>query len=420
MRVIFLTFHLPHPEEPGATRPWEELQLMRELGWQVIVVTCSANYLTGAIEHRVRFLWRHDVEGDVTIIRTWAPTCFRSSLRRRLLCYTSYLLIAFLAGCLVRRVDAIFAGTDPPFATLSAALLALRHRARLVLDERDVHPDAALAAGYKLPRFLATGLSLWGCWIRRHAAAVITVSPGLKRLLLGRGARSDRIFVIPNYFPPTDMNTFPIHAPTSDRKFIALYAGTMGPSYDLATCLEAAAILQQHGYDAIHFVLIGAGDRHSRYVAECSARGIRNIEFRGGVPRQEVLSALSTANVGIVALGSHPYWRYALSSKVFDYMANGLPVVFAGDGDIAALIRDSEGGVVVPPHDAQGMADALVWLSQNPEVCRAMGRQARHYIEQKFTRESTRSIISVAVSGCGEKPIEEYNKAVDHETQRNG
>ena len=73
--------------------------------------------------------------------------------------YLSFSVIAPLATLTTQNVDVVFTATDPPFSTLGAYLSTRWHRARLVIDERDVYPDAPLAVGVAPPGMLVRGLS---------------------------------------------------------------------------------------------------------------------------------------------------------------------------------------------------------------------------------------------------------------------
>lgn len=400
MHILYLTFHLPNPREPGASRPWEELQLMRELGHRVTVITASAHYLTGDVARPPRWLWRSDLEDGIRIIRTWSPQKYRTSSLRRLLCYLSYSVLATVVGAAVNGVEAIFAGTDPPFVTPGAYILSRLHQSRLILDERDVFPETVLALGMRPPSVLVSALSVWNRWLRLHASSVITVSPGLVKLLAGRGAPVDRTFLIPNYFPPQHANGAHSSVCETENRgwFVVLYVGGLGQGTRVDVCLDAAEILQQRGYDRVRFVFQGAGERRDEYVDTCARRGLLNVEFRAAVPRAALDGVFAAATVGFHALPAHPYWRNALSSKVFEYMARGKPVLFAGEGDIAEMLRASGGGVSVPPEDAAAVADAIAWLFDHPDNVSEMGRAARKYVEQCFSRDQIRRRLSDAIS----------------------
>jgi glycosyltransferase involved in cell wall biosynthesis len=227
------------------------------------------------------------------------------------------------------------------------------------------------------------------------------VSPGLYKLLLRNGASAGSTFVIPNYFGEADLeersasaNPDQDHSKTGD--FIVVYAGSLGQAANVSTCLDAADILMRRGYTALRFVFMGAGERRQEYMTSCRDRGLDNVEFPGVVPRSYMQAVFAKAHVAVHAFPQHPYWRCALSSKVFEYMHAGIPIVFSGEGDIASVIKESGGGIVVPPEDPNALAEALVHLMETPGQRALMGNRAAEYVRTCFSRDSIRETFAEA------------------------
>jgi glycosyltransferase involved in cell wall biosynthesis len=65
-------------------------------------------------------------------------------------------------------------------------------------------------------------------------------------------------------------------------------------------------------------------------------------------------------------------------NRLYEYMAAGLPVLApAYDEGIAPVISAERCGVLADFEDPASIADAIVRLQANPEMCRDMGRRAR-------------------------------------------
>ncbi|HYB21459.1 MAG TPA: glycosyltransferase, partial [Thermodesulfobacteriota bacterium] len=60
------------------------------------------------------------------------------------------------------------------------------------------------------------------------------------------------------------------------------------------------------------------------------------------------------------------------------------------------VVGDNGAGILVPPRDAQALAQAIRRLLQDPELRRQMGRAARHRILEFFTWENAaRQMVDV-------------------------
>ncbi|HEY1427961.1 MAG TPA: glycosyltransferase family 4 protein, partial [Candidatus Tumulicola sp.] len=99
------------------------------------------------------------------------------------------------------RFDTVVVSSPPITMTLPALLGAWRHRARLVVDVRDVFPDMGVRLGvWKADGPIVRALGAVVGAIYRHAALVVAVTPSARRSILEHGVPSDRVLLAPNGF----------------------------------------------------------------------------------------------------------------------------------------------------------------------------------------------------------------------------
>jgi glycosyltransferase involved in cell wall biosynthesis len=68
---------------------------------------------------------------------------------------------------------------------------------------------------------------------------------------------------------------------------------------------------------------------------------------------------------------------------VIEAMAHGVPIIASAVGGIPDII-DSQSGILIPPGDADALADAMLLLSRDPERRKQMGAAARERYEKLF------------------------------------
>lgn len=88
--------------------------------------------------------------------------------------------------------------------------------------------------------------------------------------------------------------------------------------------------------------------------------------------------------------------------SVLEAMANECAVVASDTGGIPDMIVDGETGILVPPKDADALAQRLMTLLADTDLCRKLGENARRKIETEFSMEqSIACLLSIydAVSG---------------------
>ena len=124
-------------------------------------------------------------------------------------------------------------------------------------------------------------------------------------------------------------------------------------------------------------------------VERCSAEQLTNVVFHDPLPKTELNALMTDVDVGLMILANVPAFYFGTSpNKFFDYIAQGLPVLNNYPGWLAEMLDSAEIGIVVPPDSPVHFADALEYLADNPELRAEMGRRARKFAEENFSRET--------------------------------
>lgn len=148
------------------------------------------------------------------------------------------------------------------------------------------------------------------------------------------------------------------------------------PDYRVDNTLEAFALLRAP-YPEATLTIAGSGSDEPRLRRLAASLGASGIRFKGRVEPAEMPCLHDEADI------------FANSSVVdnqpvslLEAFASGLPVVSTATGDIGAMVRDGETGLIVPPGDPAAMAKAVTSLLDDPERARLIARQARQEVER--------------------------------------
>ena len=263
--VLFFTYHLPLENEPGAFRPWMEARLLKRAGYEVTVITSGVQYMTGEDIRPYKAWCTEEITEGIRILRTWAPKYHRGSLFRRISNYFSYAILGGLAAILkVPKVDRIFAGTDPIFIMPIVYLISLIKHAPMILDERDLYPETAIALGIMKPGAFSKFLFKLQQFFRKQAAGILAATPGIKKQLIDYGISPQKIFllynadVFLNNSLPSWENSLSLRK-LMNREILVGYVGGLGKANDVLTLLKAAKKLKD--FDYIGFIIIGNGKK---------------------------------------------------------------------------------------------------------------------------------------------------------------
>ncbi len=82
-----------------------------------------------------------------------------------------------------------------------------------------------------------------------------------------------------------------------------------------------------------------------------------------------------------------PSRQEGLGLSVMEAQAAGLPVVASKVGGLPSLIEDGRTGLLVPPENANLLAEAILLLLRNRPKAKEMGERARSFIQKEFSAE---------------------------------
>ena len=124
------------------------------------------------------------------------------------------------------------------------------------------------------------------------------------------------------------------------------YAGAYGAANALGTLIQAARNLEG---DRVGFVLVGQGPEKESL--QTLASGLRNVLFLPPLAHSCIPQFLAEMDVLYIGLRNRPLFRFGVSpNKLFDYMAAGRPVVFAGR-PMNDIVAEAGAGLSVAPGD---------------------------------------------------------------------
>lgn len=282
---------------------------------------------------------------------------------------------------------------QPPDIYFPIAWWLRRAGAAVVVDQRDLMPEL-FAARYGERPAVRRVLHWLERRTQRAADLAIGVNHHLETRLAAAGARA--VAVVRNG-PLVDRVTAarPDPALRAGVDHLCCWAGVMGRQDRVDLVLEAVRHLV-HVRDRrdTRFVLLGDGECLTELRARTRALDLDEwVRFPGWLPEADLFTHLATADVGLDA----SLQAEVSPVKVMEYMAFGMPVVAFDLPETTALVRGA--GVVVPPGDVVGLADALSVLLDDPGRARALGREGARRVAEELGWERQAQRYLAAIEG---------------------
>jgi len=131
---------------------------------------------------------------------------------------------------------------------------------------------------------------------------------------------------------------------------------------------------------AARLLVVGAYEHDDKapFVRYARYHRIRHVKFIGYIPASELARYYRTADVFCApSIGFESFGIVLLEA-----MAAGVPVVASDIAGYRSVLTSGTEGLLVPPKDPEAMADAIVYLLNNPNLRRAMGQRGQHTARQ--------------------------------------
>jgi glycosyltransferase involved in cell wall biosynthesis len=199
-----------------------------------------------------------------------------------------------------------------------------------------------------------------------------------KIYLVSRGVEAERVRLI--HGAGVDLEDYQFRIAPGGRPVVVLPARLLRAK-GVGEFVAAARLLRMRKTLA-RFVLAGNPDPENTdsvsqaEIAEWVKEGV--VEHMGWVNDMPSLLAESS----IVCLPS--YYGEGIPKALIEAAACGRPIVTTNMPGCREAVIDGESGLLVPPRDAEAVAEAIEALIENPRRCEEMGRKGRKFAEGKF------------------------------------
>jgi glycosyltransferase involved in cell wall biosynthesis len=298
---------------------------------------------------------------------------------------------ALKAASLTRKhvYDVVEVHNPPDFLVVSALIPMLRG-AKSILDVHDLTPDMYMMRFENRPGgLLDRALRMVELAAARASDAVLTVHEPYRQELAAHGVPLDKISVVMNSL---DEGLLPesLDPPPESDVFRIVYHGTVTPHYGVDLLVEAVA-LARADIPNLRLEIYGAGDAHADVQARVKRHGLDDVVriVPRFIPQEEVLRHVIGASVGVVPNRPTRLNRFALSTKLLEYAALGIPIVSA---DLPTIREHFSAEEVwfFEPGSAEAAAKALVAVAADPAAAHERAEAARRRYEAYRWERSAR------------------------------
>lgn len=294
-----------------------------------------------------------------------------------------------LWGALLRRALSVKADLyhihDPELLAIAPLLHLLTGRP-VIYDAHEANPDFV---AMKLSRFSALshgarqGMALLEPGLARSCSAIVAADERIVELFTGL----DKPYTVLYNYPTRDFVDRADLSPVSERPPLVIHVGTHTVERGALLMIEAFAHVHA-GCPEARLLMVGPFHPPGLVTVlreRAAGAGLEKaITFVGRIPFAAVGDYLREAAVGWIPLQATTKYEKNIPTKLFEYMAYGIPVVSSDLASVRPFLHSSEAGLLADPASPAAHGAALLALLRNAEQAAAMGRAGRRLVEARY------------------------------------
>lgn len=392
MKILFLMLHLP--DENGGGGMYIDLaEGLQESGHHVTIMAPDNNFKSSfrRVERGidvVRIKCRKTL-GEPNLIKKGIGLALMPRYYRK--AYNRYLKD--------EKFDWIFMPTPPITLIDFVQYVKKLTNAKFYLILRDIHPQSAHSIGLIKYKFMYDYLAkrakrgyeladYIGCMSQGNIDFVYKNYPDLDK---AKGV------ILYNWLKKETNQGSDFDAVREkyklNNKIIVLFGGTIGLGQRIENIAFLATEFKKR--DDVRFLIIGKGVEKERLISIAKDNKLDNIIFLDFMPKEDYLSFMSNADIGLISINEN-YSVPTCPSKAVAYMSLGIPIfaMINPNNDYCNFIEDSGAGIAVVGNDRKEVVKQFERLLDSVELRSQMSASGQNFYNNNLTVEKAINTIN--------------------------
>lgn len=356
-------------------------------GYQVEVLTRNPSYPFGKVfDGYKNKIYQKTFFEEILVHRVFVFQGYESNKFIKIINYLSFVFFAsFVALFIGRRFDKIFVyQTGPLTVALPGNLIKILYKKHLTIWTQDLWPDTVYAYGFKKTILLEKFLRHLVSFVYNNSDAIAVSCEGFSKKLETYLKLPKTILWVPNWPIITSKPTAREKLP---GEFNFTFAGNIGKVQNLENVILAFSAIASKFPNA-WLNLIGDGSSVMELKKMVQSHGIKNINFVGRRPLEEMPNYFQGSDVLLLSLVDYPIYEIMIPSKFQTYLNYQKPIFAIMKGEVPKMASDYSIGLSAHPDSIEDINKTFTkFLEYDQAVLLEMGRNSKILLESNFTRE---------------------------------
>lgn len=384
MNIWIFNHHALTPDMSGGTRHYDFAKELIKRGHSVTIIASSFHYskYQETKEYGNKEYLIEKIDGiDFIWIKT--PAYFGNGISRvkNMISYT-YKVLKYIPKLDLLKPDVIVGSSVHLFTVWAAYKLSCRYKTPFIMEVRDLWPQTLIDMGISKWHPFIVLLSWLEKYLYNKADKIISNLPYAYDYI-GQFVKKEKFEWISN---GVNLSNIKYTSKEKSEKFVISYTGAIGVANNLQILLDVAKELKEK--KDIFFRIVGEGAEKEKLKAFVKENNLLNVSIENSVPKNEVTNILQNSDVLFLSLKDSPLYKFGISlNKLFDYMASGRVIVFAGNSKNNP-IKDANAGYSIAPDNVEVLEKTILEIyNLSQEKRDTIGQKIRKYAEYNYSIE---------------------------------
>ncbi|MRH99167.1 glycosyltransferase [Kriegella sp. EG-1] len=382
MNILYIHQYFHTPYQAGSTRSYWIAQELIKKGHNVTMLTMNKK-----IDSKLE---RVEIDGIDVIYLNVQYDSGSMNFYQRLRSFLKFVLRSIPVAFKEKDINLVIATSTPLTIGLPALAMRWFKRKPFLFEVRDLWPEVPIQMG-GLNNFFLIKIALYlEKIIYKNALHIVTLSPGMYEGVINRAIAPQKVSMIPNMskieeFWGRDRNTDLINnLGLNEKAFRVVYFGAMNIANGMQYIMDAAEILKEE--PDLEFVFLGSGASENELKNRCKVDKLKNVTFLGNKPMEELSEIVNICDVSLITFQNIPILATNSPNKLFDSLSAQKAIIVNSAGWTKDLVEANNCGYFVDPETPQELADKILYLKSNPNICLEMGKNARKLAETTYDK----------------------------------
>jgi len=241
-------------------------------------------------------------------------------------------------------------------------------------------------------RILARILKVLNKLNYRWVDGLVCVTPGIRKEMIDRGAKSDTTVVIHNaahtdIMRPMEQNQARRQLDLANEDYIVGFAGSLSPWQGLDLLVRAAKQVIDNSARAVRFVIVGDGQcRQELQEMADTLKLSRFISFLAPLPFEQVTVFNSACDVIVIPIHDRRKLRYGISPlKFWDSVSVGVPVLVPDGSQLEDVLEHLRLPGTFRAGDTKDLAEEILQVLSNTEHHQARRKDVHRIVSEQYS-----------------------------------